>query len=98
MNTETGTWHTTPAGGNIFADLGFDPVEAAALKIKSTLMRQLGNWIRENKLKKTEAAKILKVKRPRVSDVMHGKIGKFTIDDLVNMVELTGHHVNMSVS
>ncbi len=28
-----------------------------------------------------------------VSDVMHGKIGKFTIDDLVNMVELTGHHV-----
>jgi len=27
--------HTTPVGGNVFADLGFEPAEAAALKAES---------------------------------------------------------------
>ncbi len=27
--------HTTPADGNVFADLGFEPKEAAALKAES---------------------------------------------------------------
>lgn len=32
---KTQTSHTTPVGGNVFADLGFDPVEAKALKAES---------------------------------------------------------------
>ncbi|MDM8546295.1 helix-turn-helix transcriptional regulator [Candidatus Venteria ishoeyi] len=98
MDTDTDTWHITPTGGNVFADLGFEPVEAQKLKIKSELMIELSRWIKENELKQEEAAKVLKVSRPRVSDVMRGKVAKFTIDALVDMVELTGHHVNMSVS
>ena len=33
--TGGGTTHVTPAGGNVFADLGFQPAEAAELKARS---------------------------------------------------------------
>lgn len=35
MGTETKSTHITPVGGNVFADLGFAPEEAAALKAES---------------------------------------------------------------
>ncbi len=35
MSTETCSTHITPAGGNVFADLGFGPKEAAELKAES---------------------------------------------------------------
>ena len=95
MNTEI--WHVTPVGGNVFEDLGFPPAEAAKLKIKAQLMRELGDWIQENHLKQEEAAKLLHVSRPRVSDVMRGKVGKFTIDALIDMLQCTGRRVGLTV-
>lgn len=35
MSIEIETMHITPVGGNVFADLGFPPEEAAALKAES---------------------------------------------------------------
>lgn len=35
MSIETKSMHVTPVGGNVFADLGFEPEEAAALKADS---------------------------------------------------------------
>ena len=35
MSIETKSMHITPVGGNVFADLGFEPEEAAALKAES---------------------------------------------------------------
>ncbi len=35
MSIETKSMHVTPVGGNVFADLGFAPEEAAALKAES---------------------------------------------------------------
>lgn len=43
--------HVTPAGGNVFADLGFEPEEAAKLKIRSQLMMEISEWIKEQQLK-----------------------------------------------
>lgn len=101
--------HVTPAEGNLFADLGFGPEEAAALlaesdrviaeklAIKESLMTEIATWIEEKKLKQVEAAKILGVTRPRVSDVVHKKSVKFTIDALVDMLTRTGKQVMMFV-
>jgi predicted XRE-type DNA-binding protein len=50
------------------------------------------------KVTQTEAAEILRVSSPRESDVTSGKIEKFTIDALVDMVEKTGHHVRLEVA
>ncbi len=101
--------HITPAGGNVFEDLGFEPLEAAALKaqsqriiseklaIKDSLMTELAGWIETQQLKQAEAAEILGVTRPRVSDVINKKAIKFTIDALVDMLARTGKHVQLSV-
>jgi predicted XRE-type DNA-binding protein len=110
MNTEKIITHITPVGGNVFADLGFEPEEAAELlaesrriisekqAIKESLMTELAGWITEKKLKQSEAAQILGVTRPRISDVINKKTIKFTIDSLVNMLARTGKHVSFSVS
>ena len=109
MSIETKSTHITPVGGNVFADLGFEPAEAAALKaesqriiseklaIKDSLMTELAGWIEAKKLKQAEAAEILGVTRPRVSDVINKKALKFTIDALVDMLARTGKHVQLSV-
>ncbi|MCF6285907.1 MAG: XRE family transcriptional regulator [Candidatus Hydrogenedentes bacterium] len=95
---DTSISHITPEDGNIFEDLGFEPGEAAKLKIKAQLMCQVSEWIRGKQLKQEEASKLLQVTRPRISDVMRGKSEKFTIDALVDMLERTGKHVTVQVS
>jgi len=101
--------HITPAGANIFAELGFEPKEAAKLleesnkiiseklSIKESLMTELAVWIEEKDLRQADAAHILGVTRPRVSDVINKKSIKFTIDALVDMLARTGKHVQLSV-
>ena len=79
--------HVTPKGGNVFADLGFGPGEAVKLKIKAELMIKITVWIKDNGLSQHDAAEILGIQRTRVSDLMCGKIQKFTIDALVDMLE-----------
>jgi len=109
MSIDTKSRHVTPVGGNIFADLGFEPEEATRLlaetdqaiseklAIKESLMNELAVWIETKKLKQVEAAKILGVTRPRVSDVVNKKAIKFTIDALVDMLARTGRHIHLSI-
>jgi predicted XRE-type DNA-binding protein len=99
MNSiDTSITHITSENGNVFEDLGFSSQEASKLKIKAQLMCQLSEWIKEKQLKQEEASHLLHVTRPRVSDIMRGKAGKFTIDALVDMIERTGKHVTVQVS
>lgn len=105
-----GVTHITPADGNIFADLGFSPDDAAKLlaetdraileriAIKESLMTEISSWISSQNLKQIEASKILGVTRPRVSDVVNKKMGNFTIDSLVNMLSKTGKRIQLSIS
>ena len=95
---DTTTRHITPVDGNIFNDLGFDPVEAAKLKIKAQLMCQISEWIKDENLKQEDASHLLNITRPRVSDVMRGKSAKFTIDALVDILEKAGKHVSVQVT
>jgi len=109
MKRNTKLGHITPAGANIFADLGFEPDEAVRLleesnkiiseklSIKESLMTELAVWIEKRELKQADAAQILGVTRPRVSDVINKKSIKFTIDSLVDMLARTGKHVQLSV-
>jgi predicted XRE-type DNA-binding protein len=97
-NIDTSITHITPKDGNIFKDLGFEPREAIKLKIKAQLMCQISEWIKEKELKQEEASSLLQVTRPRISDVMRGKAGKFTIDALIDMLERAGKTVTFQVT
>jgi predicted XRE-type DNA-binding protein len=91
-----GIEHITRAGGNVFADLGFSESEAANLKVRAQLMRKLRDVIVD--LTQVDAAELLGVAQPRVSDLKRGKIGLFTIDSLVNMLARAGVTVRVSLS
>jgi predicted XRE-type DNA-binding protein len=57
----------------------------------------LTEWIEARDLKQVEAAEILGVTRPRISDVVNKKTVRFTIDALVDMLARAGKTVHLSV-
>jgi len=87
----------TRSSGNVFRDLGFPSEEAEYLKIRSTLMIHLRKTIDAKGMKQAEAAKLLGVTQPRVSDLYKGKIHLFSIDTLVDMLARAGVHIKLVV-
>jgi len=83
---------------NVFEALEDDPAMAQNLKIRSELMITLRQYIEDEELGQKEAAEIFGVYQPRISDLMRGKIDKFTIDKLVNMLARIGKNVKMKAA
>ncbi len=77
---------------SVFDEL-FDAQEAANLKIRSKLMTRLILYMDEHELTQQQAAKRFDVGQPRISQLVNGQIGKFTIDALVNMCNAVGINV-----
>lgn len=82
--------HTTKSGGNLFADLGFPPLEAASLQVRAQLMAELIRIVRARKLTQAAAAKLFGISQPRVSNLMRAQVDKFSSDALVQMLALAG--------
>ena len=83
------------SSGNVFADLGFDEDEAEHLRIRSALMATLRTVLSERKLTQANAAALLEVSQPRISDLVRGKIDLFSIDMLVDMLARAGIRVDV---
>src|SRR5687768_13064546 len=62
-----GSTGVTPRGGNVFADLGFAPEEAENLTLRSDLIIALRRAI--DGMTQVEAAALLGVAQPRISDL-----------------------------
>lgn len=73
------------------------PEEAENMRLRSTLMTALKHHLAQAKISQAEAAKLLGVTQPRVSDLMRGKINLFGLDALVNMAAAAGLHVEIRV-
>lgn len=85
------------SSGNVFKDLGFPQEESDKLIIKSRLMMEIESFIKNKGMTQAHAAELMGVTRPRISDVMRGKIDKFTIDALVDMLSKAGLQVTITV-
>lgn len=83
--------------GNVFRDLGFSNEEAENLKIRTDLMIRLSRLIKSRRLTQAQAARVFKVTQPRVSDLVRGKIDRFSIDTLVAMLGHAGVGVQVIV-
>jgi len=90
--TDTGNHKTT---GSIFDDLGFSSDLAENLKVRAKLMQELNHIIKETGETQAEVAKRFGITQSRISDLMRGKIQKFTIDNLVNMMGKSGYGVEI---
>jgi len=87
----------TKSSGNVFEDLGFDTSEAENLKLRAQLMRELEKLIRDERLTQSDAAELLNIHQSRVSDLVRGKIDRFSIDTLVKLLARAGRQVEMTV-
>jgi predicted XRE-type DNA-binding protein len=88
----------TKGNENVFVDCGFPPAEAENLRIRAKMMMALTGYIEERKITQSRAAKLMGVSQPRISNLIRGKIGLFTIDTLVNMVAAAGLKVEIDIS
>ena len=87
----------TQAYESVWDAIADSPEEAANLKLRSQLMDALEAYIARERITQKEAAKRFGVSRSRVSELVNGRISKFTIDKLVNMGARVGLSTRMTV-
>ena len=85
------------SSGNVFADLGFAPAEAAELTVKSALIATIGDTIRERALTQAEAAALCGTDQPTLSKVLRGRMESVTIDRLAAWLNALGRTVEIRV-
>lgn len=85
------------SSGNVFTDLGFDPEESENLRIRADLMIRLAGLIERRGLTQVKAARLLGVSQPRISDLVRGRIDRFSVDSLIEMLGHAGARVTVQV-
>ena len=83
--------------GNVFLDIGFPPEEAQNLHLRSELMTRVEQFVKRSGVTQIEAARALGITQPRLNDLLRGKIDKFSLDALVNMLGRAGMRVELRV-
>ena len=84
-------------GGNVFRDLGFSSDESKHLAMRSELMIRLSRVIEDRGLTQAQAAILFGVSQPRVSDLVTGKVDRFSIDTLIAMLGHAGVRVQLRI-
>jgi len=74
------------------------PEQAANLRTRAELMRQIAAFIESKGWKQSEAARHAAVTQPRINDLMRGRIAKFSLDALVNIATALGLRVQLAVN
>lgn len=87
----------TPSSGNVFRDLGFRREEAEHLTVRADLLIHVQKLIASRRLKQREAAALLRISQPRVSDLVRGRIDLFSTDMLIDMLARLGARVRLAV-
>lgn len=85
----------TRGSGNVFADLGLPHDEADNMMLRAQLMSRVRDAARG--ASQREAAKRFGITQPRLNDVLRGRIDKFSLDALVNMLAHAGLRVELRV-
>jgi predicted XRE-type DNA-binding protein len=79
--------------GNVFSDIGLpNPEEALA---KAEIARQVNRMLAERGLSQVRAGALLRIAQPRVSDLARGRLGKFSLEKLLQFARLTGIDVEI---
>jgi len=88
----------TRSSGNVFKDVGFADDEAEHLRVRADLLIRIQETLKARGLKQAEAASLLGVTQPRVSDLVRGRIEMFSVDSLIDMLARLGVRVKVVVA
>lgn len=82
---------------NVWDAIADTPEEAANLRVRSDLMREVTAIINESGWTQVEAAKHCGVTQPRINDLLRGRISRFSLDALVNIATALGRRVHVEL-
>lgn len=74
------------------------PQQAASMRARAELVIELTELIKRRGMKQAEAAKLFVVTRPRISELMRGKIDLFSLDALVGMAAVAGLALHVTIN
>ncbi|MDZ7790726.1 MAG: XRE family transcriptional regulator [Xanthomonadales bacterium] len=86
----------TEAFENVWDAIAREPEQAENMRMRSALMRALRDRIQAQGWTQSEAARRLGVSQPRISDLMRGKLSRFSLDGLVRLAAAAGLRINLS--
>jgi predicted XRE-type DNA-binding protein len=82
---------------SVWDALADTPEEAANLRLRSALMRQIAEIVESNGWTQAEAAERCGVTQPRINDLLRGRISRFSLDALVNIASALGRKITVKV-
>ena len=83
---------------NIFDAIADSPEEALNMKLRAALIREIRIKVAADGWTQEITAHRLGITQPRVSDLLRGKLSKFSLDALVNMLARLGSEVELKVA
>lgn len=83
---------------NVFDALADTPSQAANMKVRSELLSALTSEVESWGVTQEVAAGRLGITRPRLNDLLRGKLGKFSLDALVNLTAAAGLKIEIHVA
>jgi predicted XRE-type DNA-binding protein len=87
--------HYVVGSGNIYADLGFDEPELE--QTKATLARRIAVIVSARGLTQVEAAAVLGIDQPKVSALLRGRLGGFSVERLMRFLTRLDQDVEITI-
>lgn len=82
---------------SVFDALADTPAKAANMTARADLLLAIRERVRAWNLTQEDAAARLGLTRPRLNDLMRGKLGKFSLDALVNIAAAAGFKLHIEL-
>ncbi len=83
---------------NAFDAIADTPAEALNMRLRADLIHEIRRKVETKGWTQKEAAEHLGITQPRVSDLFRGKLSKFSLDALINMLAAIGSDVKLKVA
>ncbi len=85
----------TPSCGNVFADLDLPDPELLLAKAKLSI--KIERLIKERRLTQKQAAKLMALTQPGLSDLLSGRLDDFTLEHLFRCLDALGQEIQIIV-
>lgn len=82
---------------SVWDALGDTPEQAENLKLRAELMTQIRGYMESLNVTQKEAATRLGLTQPRLNDLLHGRLDRFSLDMLVNVLARADKHVTVTI-
>lgn len=82
---------------NVFETIGFSKEESKELMRKALLLDEILDIAKSENYTQKDLAKVLNQKQPHVSELLRGKLERFSVEKLIDFLEKLGATVELKV-